>query len=461
RRHQPHVLCGRAQRAGPAPDRSGLRVHVDRHRAGEAGRALRRHRPRHSNPRREAQLLGGARVLRPRHRPQFPRGAASTALWHARHRHGLAARHDHHHRAHDQRRQAAHPPAQGRLDRSDPRSQPVGAVGAHRSGHRGWLRGADPAAGRLCLRPEAAVPGASAGFAADRRLLDTAALDAALERGASPLELFKTTLLAGQDELLARFRNGVSAAQLVPARAWLVDQLVTRTWRRLLGGHNGAALIAVGGYGRGELHPASDIDLLILLPESGERPPLERLEGFVRFLWDIGLEVGHSVRSLDDCAQAAEADITVATSLMESRLLAGPAELHRAMRERTGPARLWPSRRFFEAKWQEQQRRHQKYDDTAHNLEPNVKEGPGGLRDIHVIGWVAKRHFGAETLRDLIGHGFLTEEEYRELSAGQAFLWDIRFALHSLTGRREDRLLFDYQTTLAKQFGHRDEDHNL
>ncbi len=305
------------------------------------------------------------------------------------------------------------------------------------------------------------MPGASAGFAADRRLLDTAALDAALERGASPLELFKTTLLAGQDELLARFRNGVSAAQLVPARAWLVDQLVTRTWRRLLGGHNGAALIAVGGYGRGELHPASDIDLLILLPESGERPPLERLEGFVRFLWDIGLEVGHSVRSLDDCAQAAEADITVATSLMESRLLAGPAELHRAMRERTGPARLWPSRRFFEAKWQEQQRRHQKYDDTAHNLEPNVKEGPGGLRDIHVIGWVAKRHFGAETLRDLIGHGFLTEEEYRELSAGQAFLWDIRFALHSLTGRREDRLLFDYQTTLAKQFGHRDEDHNL
>src|SRR5690606_39529911 len=141
--------------------------------------------------------------------------------------------------------------------------------------------------------------------------------------GASPLELFKTTLLAGQDELLARFRNGVSAAQLVPARAWLVDQLVTRTWRRLLGGHNGAALLAVGGYGRGELHPSSDIDLLILLDGEEQEHFREPIEGFLTLLWDIGLAVGQSVRSVEQCAEEARTDLTVITNLMESRTIIG------------------------------------------------------------------------------------------------------------------------------------------
>lgn len=272
--------------------------------------------------------------------------------------------------------------------------------------------------------------------------------------------MFKAALKAGQHQLLERFRSGSAAAQLVPARAWLVDQLIGRAWQHIVG-QSEAALVAVGGYGRGELHPASDVDLMILLPDSLEQGLSTRLEQFIRLLWDIGLEVGHSARSLADCVREAQADITVATNLMESRLLAGPAQLYDGMRARTGPRQLWPSRDFFEAKWQEQQQRHLKYDDTAHNLEPNVKEGPGGLRDIHVIGWVAKRHFGVDTLQDLIGHGFLSSEEYQALIAGQNFLWDVRFALHSLTGRHEERLLFDYQTTLAQQFGHRDEDHNL
>lgn len=304
------------------------------------------------------------------------------------------------------------------------------------------------------------MPADSPAFAADQQLFDAAGFDAALARGAPALALFKAALKSGQTILQERFCRGISAAQLVPARAWLVDQLIIRAWQLLVTSSD-AALIAVGGYGRGELHPASDVDLMILLPERLDQTLNGQLEPFICLLWDIGLEVGHSVRSLTDCVRESQADITVATSLMESRLLAGPVKLHDQMRACTGPLKLWPSREFFAAKWQEQQQRHLKYDDTAHNLEPNVKESPGGLRDIHVIGWVAKRHFGVETLQDLIGHGFLTTEEYQDLISGQAFLWDVRFALHNLTGRREERLLFDYQTTLAKQFGHRDENHNL
>jgi [protein-PII] uridylyltransferase len=297
-------------------------------------------------------------------------------------------------------------------------------------------------------------------FDSDTTLFDSAAFDRELTGGAPSLPLFKNALKQGDSVLRDRFQQGISSAELVPARAFLVDQLVVRAWQHIVG-ESEAALVAVGGYGRGELHPGSDVDVMILLPDDREPAQAARLERFVSFLWDIGLEVGHSVRSIDDCVRQSEADITVATNLMESRLLAGSLELYTRMRSATGPHHVWPSRSFFEAKWQEQQARHLKYHDTAYNLEPNIKEGPGGLRDIHMVGWVAKRHFGADTLHDLVAHEFLTEAEYQELVEGQTFLWDVRFALHNLAGRREDRLLFDYQTTLAKQFGHRDQDHNL
>ena len=141
------------------------------------------------------------------------------------------------------------------------------------------------------------------------------------------------------------------------------------------------------------------------------------------------------------------------TNLMEARLLAGPAALFERMREATGPDRIWPDAAFFAAKHQERSQRWHKYGDTAYNLEPNIKENPGGLRDIQMIGWVAKRHFAASTLHDLVNHGFLSPREYDALIEGRNLLWRIRFALHRLTGRREDRLLFDYQRTLAQQFG--------
>jgi [protein-PII] uridylyltransferase len=212
----------------------------------------------------------------------------------------------------------------------------------------------------------------------------------------------------------------------------------------------------VGGYGRGELHPCSDIDIMVLLPKSDSADWQPDIERFLALLWDIGLEVGHSVRSIDDCQSESLADISVATTLFEARLLAGPESLFAGMRRALAPDRLWSSQDFFEAKVKEQTERHHRYFDTAYNLEPNVKSSPGGLRDIQTIGWVAKRHFGTETLDELIAHGFLTREELRKLKAGQNFLWKVRFGLHVLTGRREDRLLFDYQIKLAKLFGYED-----
>ena len=167
------------------------------------------------------------------------------------------------------------------------------------------------------------------------------------------------------------------------------------------------------------------------------------------------------MRSIKDCARESKKDITVATNLMEARLVIGDADLFERMRRATGADKLWPSRAFFEAKWAEQRARHHKFHDTAYNLEPNVKEGPGGLRDIQMVGWVAKRHFGADALHELVTHEFLTESEYESLTKGQEFLWQVRFALHLLAERREDRLLFDYQRILAEQFGYCDDDANL
>jgi len=167
------------------------------------------------------------------------------------------------------------------------------------------------------------------------------------------------------------------------------------------------------------------------------------------------------VRTVSECAEESVGNVSVMTTLLESRLLAGSAELLAAMRTALSPERIWPVKQFFEAKVQEQTDRHLKANDTAYNLEPNVKTGPGGLRDIQTIAWVAKRHFGADTLDNLVTHGFLTEAELRRLKQAQAFLWKVRFGLHTLNGRREDRLLFDHQLRLAKTFGYEDASYTL
>jgi [protein-PII] uridylyltransferase len=284
----------------------------------------------------------------------------------------------------------------------------------------------------------------------------TAAPDALAEGRFSPL-VFRQVLERGTELLQERFAGDEAIEDLVRDRARLVDITLRAAWVCHAGRFaDDLALIAVGGYGRGELHPSSDIDIMVLLPKSDSADWQPDIEKFLTFLWDIGLEVGHSVRSIDDCQRESLADISVATTLFEARLLAGPESLFAGMRRALAPDRLWSSQDFFEAKVKEQTERHHRYFDTAYNLEPNVKSSPGGLRDIQTIGWVAKRHFGTDTLDELVAHGFLTREELRKLKAGQSFLWRVRFGLHALTGRREDRLLFDYQIKLAKMFGYED-----
>jgi [protein-PII] uridylyltransferase len=273
---------------------------------------------------------------------------------------------------------------------------------------------------------------------------------------------YRTALTEGDNRLKQRFADDEPVERLVRDRARLVDALLKSAWKLHVGEHaREIALIAVGGYGRGELNLCSDIDIMILLPKSESTPWQGNLERFLTFMWDIGLEVGHSVRTIDDCQRESAADVSVATTMIEARLLEGPDVLFDAMRRALAPERVWPTKDFFEAKVTEQTARHHRYYDTAYNLEPNVKSSPGGLRDIQTIGWVAKRHFGADSLDELVDHGFLTKSELRKLKTAQAFLWKVRFALHVLTNRREDRLLFDHQIKLAKMFGYEDATYTL
>ncbi|MGH8185970.1 MAG: [protein-PII] uridylyltransferase, partial [Steroidobacteraceae bacterium] len=288
------------------------------------------------------------------------------------------------------------------------------------------------------------------------------ALPATLAAQKQDVAAFRAALVEGDNRLKQRFHDDEPVERLVRDRARLVDSLLKTAWTLHLGDHmRELALIAVGGYGRGELNPCSDIDIMVLLPKSEAAPWQPNLERFLTFMWDIGLEVGHSVRTIDDCQRESTADVSVATTMIEARLLMGPELLFDAMRRALAPERVWPTRDFFEAKVAEQTARHHRYHDTAYNLEPNVKSSPGGLRDIQTIGWVAKRHFGADSLDELVEHGFLTRSELRKLKAAQAFLWKMRFALHVLTGRREDRLLFDHQIRLAKMFGYEDATYTL
>ncbi|GMR07183.1 MAG: [protein-PII] uridylyltransferase [Gammaproteobacteria bacterium] len=270
-----------------------------------------------------------------------------------------------------------------------------------------------------------------------------------------PVKAYRDVLARANEQLKQAFFDNQSVNALVKARSDLIDSILDHAWRRIVieeSGQTACSLVAVGGYGRGELHPHSDIDLLILLPRKKKHYSASSIEQFHTFLWDIGLDVGQSARTVKDCVYEARHDITIATNLMEARLIAGPKDIYDEMRKATGPKRLWKSRDFCKYKLKEQQNRHHKFYDTTYNLEPNIKEGPGGLRDIQMVGWVVKRHFDVDNLHELVEHEFLTENEFKSLIDGQEFLWKIRMALHYLTGRREDRLLFDHQHTLAKQF---------
>ncbi|MEA3411821.1 MAG: [protein-PII] uridylyltransferase [Pseudomonadota bacterium] len=279
--------------------------------------------------------------------------------------------------------------------------------------------------------------------------------------GGPRAEFCREFLEVADATLKLAFREGEDIVSLIHGRAGIVDFVLQHAWSGLGLDGNGLALVAVGGYGRGELHPGSDVDLVILTGTTPDAETESGLSSFLTLLWDLGLLIGHSVRSVEECVAQAAADVTVATNLMETRLLSGNPDLLESVREQTAPDHIWPSREFFEAKLEERRRRYARYGESAYKLEPNVKEGPGGLRDIQMVGWLAKRHLGASSLHELVRHGFLTEGEFGALMEGQAYLWRVRFALHDLAGRAEDRILFDFQIAIAELFGFRDQDHNL
>lgn len=280
--------------------------------------------------------------------------------------------------------------------------------------------------------------------------------------GAETAQVFRNQLQAHNTHLIDRFQSGESAGHLIRERSDFIDHLLSQAWRHFMSAHTGqAALIAVGGYGRRELHPYSDIDILLLIePDDSafsfcDSPLDEAISNFLGFLWDIGLKPAQSVRTLQECVEQAQQDQTVMTNLMESRLIMGAPPLYDHLWAAIAPDRIWTPTEFFAAKTAEQALRYAKYHDTAYNLEPNIKEGPGGLRDIQTINWIMKRYYNRQDVH-LVQKGWLTEDEYAELLKARDFLWEIRFALHIITGRCEDRLLFEYQQQLPRQFGVRD-----
>lgn len=288
-----------------------------------------------------------------------------------------------------------------------------------------------------------------------------AQLLAELEHSDLPGKTARAFLEQGQTELNNSYPH-TPVAERVHARASLVDTVLIAAWQHFgFRNDSGIALVAVGGYGRGELHPCSDVDLLVLMADSPDPTRCDKLEQFIAFLWDTGLEIGHAVRTIEECVSLASEDITVATNIMESRTLYGDEALLSELEARTGPEKMWSSAEFFAAKWQEQTERHKRYNDTEYNLEPDLKNAPGGLRDLQMIAWVAKRHFNADNLEALVDAGFLTGDEYGVLTKCLHELWEIRWQLHVHTGRNENRLLFDHQRQLATRLGHQDCDANL
>lgn len=268
-----------------------------------------------------------------------------------------------------------------------------------------------------------------------------------MQAGTNDIAALRDSLRDDRKTLEKNFLQQGKASRLLTAHSKLIDQYLCRIWQQMPGD---TALIAVGGYGRGELYPKSDIDLLILLSTDADEVLQQRLHDFLALLWDIGLEVGHSIRTVAQCISES-ADITVQTNLLEARLLCGNAPLFEqlctSMRQHLDP------QAFYKAKLYEQQQRHKRFDDTDFNLEPNLKESPGGLRDLQTITWISRAAGLGTSWQELAIAGLISSAEARQIARHDRLLQLLRIHVHFLANRREDRLLFDYQTQLAERMG--------
>ncbi len=274
------------------------------------------------------------------------------------------------------------------------------------------------------------------------------------EDSAMNLENLRLELEIFSDDQKEEFLSHHPVTDLVLGRSEYMDMLLTRLWRYYgFEKISELSLVAVGGYGRGELHPLSDIDILILNRSLVEDDIKNKVSEFITLLWDLRLEIGHSVRTVEECEEVGKDDLTVATNLQEARLICGSEDTFLNLQTLINSEAFWPSEVFYQAKIQEQKQRHSRFHDTTYNLEPDIKSSPGGLRDIHTLSWVARRHFGATSLFEMSRYGFLTDAEYRELLECQDYLWRVRFALHIELRRYDNRLTFAHQLQVAEHLG--------
>ncbi|MCL1886613.1 MAG: [protein-PII] uridylyltransferase [Betaproteobacteria bacterium] len=265
---------------------------------------------------------------------------------------------------------------------------------------------------------------------------------------ASKLSL-KQQLSEQRQIAIAAFQHDPKPERLLKTLSRNMDTTLTQAWRDL-DMPAGDALVGVGGYGRGELFPHSDVDVLILLQKSPDEALQKKLESFIQTIWNLGLQIGHSVRTIDECLDASAKDITIQTSLLEARLITGNRDLFRHLVKRYDIAMNAPA--FFLAKTLETRQRHQKLGDTPFSLEPNCKESPGGLRDLQVILWVAKAAGLGNSWEELARRELITRTEANQLRKTERILKSIRIRLHIQTQRAEDRLLFDIQIPVAEAF---------
>jgi [protein-PII] uridylyltransferase len=259
------------------------------------------------------------------------------------------------------------------------------------------------------------------------------------------LPSLRQQLRQGRETLAAEFLSQPHPQQYLQRHAKLVDDLLAELCDALL--PQEVCLAAVGGYGRGELFPASDVDVLLLIPNEPDARTRSCLEAWIQACWDAGLEIGHSIRTPEECASEADKDITIETAQLEARRLWGSAALFEAFSKRFQSR--FNARRFVEGKLLEQRNRHIRFEDSAYSLEPNLKDSPGGLRDLHMIHWLAQAVGLGRDWRGLVGSGLISRQDVQRLARIQGTLNLLRIHLHLLARRREDRLAFDYQSQLA------------
>jgi [protein-PII] uridylyltransferase len=282
---------------------------------------------------------------------------------------------------------------------------------------------------------------------------NVALAEAPLSSAPTPVDRWRGRLNAERQRLCDEFAARGDASRLLRALARLTDEIVVAAWIAAKPPAS-AALVAVGGYGRRQLFPYSDVDVLILLREPADEAAARAIERLVTSLWDAGITLSHAVRTIDECMSEMAGDATIATSLLEHRRLAGSRTLH-AEFARAFEARL-DLRAFYDAKLLEQQQRHLRFHDTAYNLEPNVKESPGGLRDLQTVLWIARAAKLGRTWRELARNGLITHAEARAVARNEQRIAELRVRLHYLARRREDRLVFDLQAALAAELGFAD-----